>query len=98
MKLNKITKNGTIEFTMSDGRIGLSYESGYVRVSTKNGSSGKEFRLYQINKKIIVTKFTINTEESYLMNERVLEKCSHKRLSMLLAFDNKNCVNVTKLQ
>ena len=45
MKLFKITKNKSLHFKMSDGRIGIVYESGYVRVSVK----GINDRLYQIN-------------------------------------------------
>ena len=46
MKLIKITKSGALHFKLSDGRIGLTYPTGYVRVSVKGINS----RLYQINK------------------------------------------------
>ena len=49
MKLIKVTKNGTLYFKMSDGRLGISYPSGYVRVSVK----GIKSKLYQINKQLL---------------------------------------------
>ena len=59
MKLIKITNKGSIHFRLTDGRLGVCYESGYVRVSTKRKTelSGK---LYQINK---LTK--VITKSSY---------------------------------
>ena len=48
MKLLKITSKNSIYFRMSDGRLGVVYASGYVRVSTKSQSR----KLYQINKKL----------------------------------------------
>ena len=45
MKLLEINKNGTAKFLLTDGRIILSYQSGYVRID-----NGKSDRLYQINK------------------------------------------------
>jgi hypothetical protein len=47
MKVLNISKNGTIKCEMSDGRLGYTYKSGYVRVSLKHNSK----RLYQINTK-----------------------------------------------
>ena len=35
MKLIKITNKGSIHFRLTDGRLGVCYESGYVRVNTK---------------------------------------------------------------
>ena len=50
MELIKVTKDGSLHFKLSDGRIGVSYSSGYVRVSTRSTTS-KNLRMYQINKK-----------------------------------------------
>ena len=36
MELIKVTNDGALHFKLSDGRIGASYPSGYVRVSTKS--------------------------------------------------------------
>ena len=47
MELLKVTKGGSLHFKLSDGRLGVTYPSGYVRVSTKYSHS----RLYQINKR-----------------------------------------------
>ena len=44
MKLIKVTKGGALHFELSDGRLGVTYPSGYVRVSTKYSHS----KLYQI--------------------------------------------------
>jgi hypothetical protein len=35
MELIKVTKGGSLHFKLSDGRLGVTYPSGYVRVSTK---------------------------------------------------------------
>ena len=50
MKLNKIINKGSLHFKLSDGRLGVCYESGYVRVNTKskNMYHGKK-TMYQIN-------------------------------------------------
>ena len=51
MQLLKVTKDGSLHFKLSDGRIGVSYSSGYVRVSTKSPNFyTKNIKLYQINK------------------------------------------------
>ena len=36
MKLLRVTKSGSLHFELNDGRLGVTYESGYVRVSTKD--------------------------------------------------------------
>ena len=51
MELIKVTKKGSIHFKLDDGRLGVSYNSGYIRVSVK----GINNKLYQINKKIMIT-------------------------------------------
>jgi len=90
MKLRNVNKNGTMSFTMSDGRIGLSYKSGYVRVSVKMGNPEVNGRFYQINK---VRKSPHTTENTYnfIRVERVLIDCVYERLSFLQNFDLKNC-------
>ena len=48
MELLKVTRDGSLHFQLNDGRRGVSYSSGYVRVSTKSTTS-KNLRMYQIN-------------------------------------------------
>ena len=57
MKLIKVTKGGALHFELSDGRLGVTYPSGYVRVSLKHTHS----RLYQINKPVSYTHLTLPT-------------------------------------
>ena len=84
MKLIKITNKGSIHFRLTDGRLGVCYESGYVRVSTKRKTelSGK---LYQINK---LTK--VITKSSYFYKRQLITNCVD-RVQCLLNFDNSNC-------
>ena len=82
MKLLKVTKGGSLHFKLSDGRLGVTYPSGYVRVSTKYSHS----RLYQINKQ----KFEDITQP-YSRVERVLIPSQRDRINFLLRFNNKNC-------
>ena len=84
MELLKVTKGGALHFKLSDGRLGVSYESGYVRVSTKRKTelSGK---LYQINK---LTK--VITKSSYFYKRQLITNCVD-RVQCLLNFDNSNC-------
>ena len=86
MKLIKITNKGSLYFRLTDGRLGVCYESGYVRVSTKRKTelSGK---LYQINK---LTK--VITKSSYFYKRNIITNCVD-RVQHLLDFDNKNCQN-----
>jgi len=84
MKLFKITKNKSLHFKMSDGRIGIVYESGYVRVSVK----GIKDKLYQINKKKLVkSNFNPNSYD----HTRILVKDHVDRVQMLYTYDLKNC-------
>ena len=85
MELIKVTKGGSLHFKLSDGRLGVTYPSGYVRVSTKRKTelSGK---LYQINKQ----KFEDITQP-YSRVERVLIPLQRDRINFLLRFNNKNC-------
>jgi hypothetical protein len=85
MELIKVTKGGSLHFKLSDGRLGVTYPSGYVRVSTKRKTelSGK---LYQINKQ----KFEDITQP-YSRVERVLIPSQRDRINFLFRFNNNNC-------
>ncbi len=84
MELLKVTRDGSLHFKLSDGRIGVSYSSGYVRVSTF--SNGSNNRFYQINKK---TSYTFHDE--YTSYKRELLPLQRDRLNRLMNFNNKNC-------
>jgi len=88
MKLLKITKNGSLHFQLSDGRLGVTYETGYVRVSTKGGYQNTGPRMYQINQQ----KFEDKTQP-YSRVKRVLLPSQIDRINMLIAFNLKNCQN-----
>ena len=81
MKLIKITNKGSLHFRLSDGRLGVCYESGYIRVSVK----GIDNRLYQINKQVKVI-----TKSSYFYKRQLITNCVD-RVQCLLNFDNSNC-------
>ena len=81
MKLIKITSKGSLHFKLSDGRLGVCYESGYIRVSVK----GINNRLYQINK---ISK--VITKSSYFYKRQLITNCVD-RVQYLLNFDNSNC-------
>ena len=83
MKVLNISKNGTIKCEMSDGRLGYTYKSGYVRVSLK----GNNKRLYQINTKR--TNYNANRSNYYYTRELLYNELD--RLRMLYAFDQNNC-------
>tara|TARA_R110000823_G_scaffold90988_1_gene200667 strand:- start:1203 stop:1466 length:264 start_codon:yes stop_codon:yes gene_type:complete len=87
MKLLKVTKSGALHFELSDGRIGVSYESGYVRVNTKskNMYHGKK-TMYQINK---MTK--VKTENSYFYKRELITD-QRDRINLLFRFNNNNCI------
>ncbi len=85
MQVLNISKNGTIKCEMSDGRLGYTYKSGYVRVSLKHNSK----RLYQIN----VKRTNYNAERSNYYYTRELLYNELDRLRMLYNFDLKNCQN-----
>ena len=89
MKVLNISKNGTIKCEMSDGRLGYTYKSGYVRVSCKDQPHFRRrgVKLYQINTKVKLTK---GNDYRYI---RVLVPNELDRLRMLYAFDLKNCQN-----
>ena len=87
MQLLKVTKDGSLHFKLSDGRIGVSYSSGYVRVSTKSPNFyTKNIKLYQINK--LLRKESNNHGYYY---ERELIPLQRDRLNHLINFNNKNC-------
>ena len=97
MKLIKVTKNGSLHFELADGRLGVTYESGYVRVSTKRSieMSGK---LYQINKQEFEDKTqpypgteVPNKSTSRLGVKRVLIPNHVDRINHLMSFNNNNC-------
>lgn len=90
MKLIKVTKSGAIEYQLDDGRIGITYPSGYVRVSTFGmGHYGKYRRVYQINKQIKVW-YDRSSKWGYNI-QRVKVNNHADRTQMLLDFNNKNC-------
>ena len=84
MQLLKVTNDGALHFQLSDGRIGASYSSGYVRVSTKSSNNS---RMYQINKK---TSY-VPKNSKYTYYQRVLIPSQKDRLAHLIKFNAKNC-------
>ena len=90
MKLLKITKNGSLHFQLSDGRIGVTYDTGYVRVSTKSTTT-KNPRMYQINKQIFTD--SEDNARGYTFVERELLPSQIDRINRLIAFNLKNCQN-----
>ena len=80
MQLFKITKQGSLHFKLTDGRIGVCYESGMVRVNVKNSK-----RFYQINKQLKVI-----TKSSYFYKRELISTCVD-RVQHLMNFDNSNC-------
>ena len=86
MELLKVTNDGALHFKLSDGRIGVSYSSGYVRVSTRSTTS-KNLRMYQINKK---TGY-VPSGSRYTFYQRELLPLQKDRLNHLINFNNKNC-------
>ena len=85
MQVLNISKNGTIKCEMSDGRLGYTYKSGYVRVSLKYNKK----KLYQIN----VKRTNYNAKRSNYYYTRELLYNELDRLRMLYAFDLNNCQN-----
>ena len=86
MELLKVTRDGSLHFKLSDGRIGVSYSSGYVRVSTRSTTS-KNLRMYQINKK---TGYVPEGSE-YSYYQRELIPLQRDRLNHLMNFNENNC-------
>ena len=79
MKLVNINKNGTQKFQLEDGRVILSYESGYVRID-----SGLD-RLYQINK---VRR--VKSTWKYYDYERILMPCPQERFQYIKDWVKRN--------
>ncbi len=80
MKLLQITKDGAMHFELDDKRRGVVYESGYVRVSTKN-TIEKYFKYYQINKQL---KYKDSVRREMIPNHV-------DRLRKLVEFNQNNC-------
>ena len=89
MKLIKITPKKSMHFLLSDGRIGATYTTGYVRVSTKGGYPNRPKKLYQINKKRSVRYGKGEHQYHYV---RVLIDNAEDRIKMLHEFNQKNCI------
>ncbi|RLI48901.1 hypothetical protein DRO61_05855 [Candidatus Bathyarchaeota archaeon] len=90
MKLIKVTKSGAIHYELDDGRIGATYPSGYVRVSTYGiGHYSKRVKFYQINKQ---KKKWYDKSKAWGFNIIRLKVNNHSdRTRLLLDFNNKNC-------
>mgnify|MGYP003643708339 FL=1 len=88
MELLKVTRDGSLHFQLNDGRRGVSYSSGYVRVSTKSTTS-KNLRMYQINKQT----FTDPEDHArgYSFVRRELLPLQRDRLNLLINFNENNC-------
>jgi len=103
MKLIEENKNGTEMYRLDDGRLGKIYPSGYVRVTIlrngiRNGKyfqedSTKQSRWYQINK---VEKYKDDKYSSWNFHKRILIPKRSDRLSLLKAFNDKNCDKVSQ--
>ena len=83
MKLIHVTKNKSKVYRLKDNRIGVIYNSGYVRVSRKLNKKYNDYKfqmkfLYQINKK-------------FPHNVRILIEKECERFNHLQNFENKNC-------
>ena len=91
MQLIKVTKGGALHFKLSDGRLGVTYPSGYVRVSTKgiNCNNGR-ILMYQINKQI-KTPFQMENGKGWFTVERKLIPIQRDRINHLFCFNNMNC-------
>ncbi len=78
MKLIKVTKNKSKHFRLKDGRIGVIYESGYIRVNTKSKYNNSN-RYYQLNQKV---KIWFQEERFSFQNKIWFQKegfCSKKK-------------------
>jgi len=87
MKLIQLNKNGTAKYLLNDGRLILSYQSGYVRISTKGDNYyHRRPLMYQINP---VVKIWSNGGK-YYHYERVLLNTEIKRLEFIINFVKRN--------
>ena len=58
MELIKVSKSGALHFKLSDGRIGITYPSGYIRVNThRENIFYQAKRLYQINRGSLIPSY-----------------------------------------
>ena len=80
MELIKVTPKESLTFKLKDGRIGVCYTSGYVRVNTK-GSHTNPF-MYQINKKVVDK----NNNHRRILIPKIADQVRH-----LQKFEQKNC-------
>jgi hypothetical protein len=90
MKLIKVTKEGSLHFELNDGRIGVSYASGYVRVTTHRWGIMSGGMLYQINP-LKTEHNTRGLQGKRWGISRVLLPLQSERLNLLLKFNKKNC-------
>ena len=90
MRLIKVTKDGALHFKLSDGRIGATYPSGYVRVSTKGINYNGRTLMYQINKQI-KTPYEIKNGKGWFTVERKLIPNHADRVRRLMDFNEENC-------
>jgi len=90
MELIKVTKSGAIHYELDDGRIGATYPSGYVRVSTNGvGYYSKRLKFYQINPQ---RKKWYDKSKDWGYHHIRLKVNNHSdRTRLLLDFNNKNC-------
>jgi hypothetical protein len=88
MELIKVTKDGALHFKLSDGRIGATYPSGYVRVSTKGGYNAGRL-MYQINRQQ-KDWYKPNSEYGY-NTVRELIPSHADRVRRLIDFNEDNC-------
>jgi hypothetical protein len=90
MELIKVTKDGALHFKLSDGRIGATYPSGYVRVSTKSvGYRYNRVLMYQINRQ---RKDWYDPKSQWGYNTvRELIPNHADRVRRLLDFNEENC-------
>ena len=85
MKLLEINKNGTATFLLTDGRLLLSYKSGYVRIDNR-----KSDRLYQINK---VRRVPHKYYSHLFQSERILIPNELDRLQYIINWVKQNVKN-----
>ena len=94
MKLIKKTRSGALAFRLKDGRIGTSYPTGYVRVTTKRNNPNPLTDLnsahsnYQINQQVkVCSRYRGFTHDI----KRVLIESECERIAFLESFELKNC-------
>lgn len=88
MKLTKITKKGSLHFELKDGRLGVCYTSGYVRVSVK----GDNTRLYQINTKRKVDRPSkVDRSVMHYRYVRDMVASTREQVIRLANFEKNNC-------